>query len=110
MEKENLVKICKVDDIPENKGVRFEIDDYDLAIFKIKGEIFVINNVCPHNHTPQMFNGHLIGASIACPIHGWKFDLKTGKTLNNNSDIKTFASKVIDGYLFVSLPKKFFKW
>ncbi|MCX8057532.1 MAG: Rieske 2Fe-2S domain-containing protein [Ignavibacteria bacterium] len=109
-ELDGFTKICKVTDIPERKGIRFEIDEHDLAVFKIEGEVFVISNVCPHNHTAQMFNGHLVGYSISCPIHGWKFDLRTGKTLNNNSNIKTYETKILDNYLYVRIPKKFFNW
>jgi nitrite reductase/ring-hydroxylating ferredoxin subunit len=108
--KENFVKLCKVSEIPERKGIRFEIEDHDIAVFKIDGEIFVISNVCPHNHTSLMFNGHLVGHSISCPVHGWKFDLRTGKTLSNNSNIKTYETKIIDEYLFVNLPRRIFNW
>lgn len=109
-ENQHFVKICKVSDIPERKGIRFEIEEYDLAIFKIDGEVFVISNICPHNHTAQMFNGYLMGHSISCPIHGWRFDLRTGKTLSNNSNIKTFETKIEDDYLLVNLSQKLFKW
>lgn len=109
-DKKNFIKICKLSDIPEKKGIRFEIDDHDLAIFKIDGEVFVITNICPHNHTAQMFNGHLIGYAISCPVHGWKFDLRTGETLNNNSRIKTYETKIEDDFLFINLPKKNFNW
>lgn len=108
--KDNFIKICKVSDLPERKGVRVEIEEHDLAIFKIGREIFVISNICPHNHTSQMFNGHLNEFSIACPVHGWIFDLRTGKTLSNNSNIKTYETIIEDDNLYVKLPKSFFKW
>ncbi|NPV11152.1 MAG: Rieske 2Fe-2S domain-containing protein [Ignavibacteria bacterium] len=109
-EKDSFVKICKVSDLPEGRGVRIEIEDFDLAIFKINNEVFVISNICPHNHTAQMFNGYLNEYAVSCPIHGWIFDLRNGKTLSNNSNIKTYETKIEDDYLFVKLPKSFFKW
>lgn len=110
VEKDSFVKICKVSDLPEGRGVRIEIEDFDLAIFKIQNEVFVISNICPHNHTAQMFNGYLNEYAVSCPIHGWIFDLRNGKTLSNNSNIKTYETKIEDDYLFVKLPKSFFKW
>ncbi|MCR4416201.1 MAG: nitrite reductase (NAD(P)H) small subunit [Ignavibacteria bacterium] len=110
VEKDSFVKICKVSDLPEGRGVRIEIEDFDLAIFKINNEVFVISNICPHNHTAQMFNGYLNEYAVSCPIHGWIFDLRNGKTLSNNSNIKTYETKIEDDYLFVKLPKSFFKW
>jgi NAD(P)H-dependent nitrite reductase small subunit len=109
-EKDSFIKICKISNLPEKKGVRVEIREHDLAIFKIENEVFVISNICPHNHTSQMFNGHLNNYSISCPVHSWIFDLRTGKTLSNNSNIKTYETKVEDDYLYVKIPKSFFKW
>ncbi len=107
---ESFIKLCNVNDIPEGKGIRIEINDHDLAIFKVNDKVFVISNICPHNHTAQIFNGHLSGYSITCPVHGWKFDLKTGKTLNNHSNIKTYKTKIVNNILYVNLPNKFFNW
>lgn len=106
----NFVKICKVSDLPNRKGVRVEIEEHDLAIFKIEEEIFVISNICPHNHIAKMFNGFFRDKSISCPVHGWTYDLKTGKSLSNNSNIKIYETKIVDDYLFVKIPKSIFNW
>lgn len=107
---DNFVKICRVEDLPENRGVRFEVEDEDLAIFKINGEVFVISNICPHNHVSLIYKGTINKYSVACPVHGWEFDLNTGNTLNNQSKIRTYETKVIDGELFVKLSSRFLNW
>lgn len=109
-ELKNFIRICKLSDLPENKGIRIEINDHDLAIFKIQGEVFVISNVCPHNHTSQMFNGYLNSFEIVCPVHGWKFDIRTGKTLSNHSNIRVYKSRVVDDEVYVKIPDSIFKW
>lgn len=105
-----LKYLLKVDNLPEKRGVRLEIEDEDLAIFKIEGEIFILSNICPHNHAPQIYNGIISNKSIFCPLHNWQFDLKTGKTLNNNSNIRVYEYEIINGELFVKVPKRFGKW
>ncbi len=106
----NFVRICKVADLPEKKGVRFEINDEDLAVFKVDNEIFVISNVCPHNRVALIYQGYLCNESVTCPIHGWKFDLRSGNTLSNQSNIRKYETKIIDGEIFANLPRKFLNW
>ncbi len=47
-----FLKICSVKDISDRIGKRFIIDDVDIAVFKIDEEIFVVSNICPHQHSP----------------------------------------------------------
>lgn len=109
-ELKNFTRICKLSDLPENKGIRIEINDHDIALFKIQGKVYAISNICPHNHTSQMFNGYLNGYEISCPVHGWKFDIRTGKTLSNHSSIKSYETKVIDDEVYIKISSSFFKW
>lgn len=91
-----LKYFLKVDNLPEKRGVRLKIEDENLAIFKIKGEIFILSNICPHNHAPQIYNGIISNKSISCPLHNWQFDLKTGKMFYNNSNIKLHEYEIIN--------------
>ena len=45
---DGFTKVCRVSELSENQGKRFLINDVDIAVFKVNGEIFVLNNVCPH--------------------------------------------------------------
>ena len=42
------------------------------------GEVFAIKAVCPHRGGP-LANGRLDGHVVACPWHGWTFDVRTGQ-------------------------------
>ncbi|MCX8009562.1 MAG: nitrite reductase (NAD(P)H) small subunit [Ignavibacteria bacterium] len=110
MEKAELVKICAVDSLPEKKGIRFVFDDEEIAIFKIDGKVFAVSNICPHNHSTVMYQGHLQKLTISFPIHGWEFDLSTGENIQGFHKIKTYKTEVINGEVFVTIPKKKISW
>lgn len=98
-----FIKICTFDSIPEKTGIRFKYDNSDLAIFKINNKIFVIDNICPHNQSPVLFEGILKHYKISCPFHSWEFDLKTGSNTEGFKQIRIFNTKIEDNILFVKI-------
>jgi nitrite reductase/ring-hydroxylating ferredoxin subunit len=48
-----------------------------MAVFKNNGQLYGIQNICPHEGG-QLCNGWIEGGEVVCPLHGYKFDLKTG--------------------------------
>lgn len=108
-----FLRACSVDELEENKGFRFIIDDVtDIALFKVNGKIFAVDNVCPHNHTPKMHLGYIEDEHILCPIHFFKFSLKTGKQADDvGCTLPTYEVKVEDNDVFVEKPvDRFFKF
>lgn len=49
----------------------------EMAVFKSNGQLYGIQNICPHEGG-QLCNGWIDGGEVVCPLHGYKFDLKTG--------------------------------
>jgi nitrite reductase/ring-hydroxylating ferredoxin subunit len=61
------------------------IDGQEVAVFNVEGHLFAVGNKCPHRQGP-LARGRVestpAGPAVRCPIHGWLFDLKTGRCLN----------------------------
>ncbi len=74
----SFTKICSVLDIEENAGKRFIINETEIAVFKSNGNIFALNNICPHQQTALIYDGFIEEGCVVCPAHGLKFDLRTG--------------------------------
>ena len=85
-----------------------EIDEFSLVIFNIGGKYYAIADLCSHDNGP-LGEGE-IGAEyeIACPRHGARFDIRSGKVLSPPaaSDIPAFPVRVLDGQVQVGLPKQ----
>lgn len=54
--------------------------DRRIALSKIDGELYAIDDVCSHDAGP-LGEGSLIAGRVICPRHGAAFDPKTGKAL-----------------------------
>jgi len=103
-------KVCKVSDLYEGRGTRFLINDVDIAIFKINGEVFAVSNTCPHQHTQSIYDGFVEDGCVVCPAHGWMFDLKTGKQPTGARGLDSYPVKIIDDEVFALVKPKELKW
>jgi len=107
---DGFTKVCKVSELRENQGKRFLINDVDIAVFKVNGEIFVLNNVCPHQHTSVIYDGFIEDGCVVCPAHGWMFNLKTGKQPTGARGLDSYQVKIIDDEVFAIVKAKELKW
>ena len=84
----------KIADLKEYKNQNTKIIIHDgtpIAIYKIKKDFFAIDNRCPHRGA-SLGDGIIKGKTITCPLHSWKFSLKSGQSLENpNCFVKTFC-------------------
>ena len=84
-------------------------NDEEVAVFNVDGELMAVSNRCPHRNGP-LSRGHLEGATIRCPLHGWLYDLKTGQCLNQpTAKIKLFSAKIKRGQIEVKPRRVPFK-
>ncbi|MFM5917489.1 MAG: Rieske (2Fe-2S) protein [Novosphingobium sp.] len=53
------------------------VDGQQVLIFNIEGELFAVDNTCPHAGA-SLFSGKLSGRILQCPVHAMRFDVTTG--------------------------------
>lgn len=90
--------------IPEGEGRTFVVDGRRLAVFRARdGALFATQAECPHKGGP-LADGLLGSGTLICPLHSLKFDLTTGKALNSDCSLRTYAVSLSDnGQLLVDL-------
>ena len=52
-----------------------------IGLFKVDDEYHAISAWCSHQKT-SMVHGEVDGCELMCPLHGARFDLRTGKNLS----------------------------
>lgn len=107
---DNFQKLCGINDLPENNGKRFLVNDTEIAVFKIDNEVFAIDNVCPHQHTALLYDGFIENGCVVCPAHGWMFDLKTGNRPTGSRGVTSYPIKIIDDNVFILVKDKELRW
>jgi 3-phenylpropionate/trans-cinnamate dioxygenase ferredoxin component len=64
--------------LADGEHVVVDVDGVDVAVFKLDGQFYAIEDVCTHDGAP-IADGVLEGDEIICPRHGARFCVKTGK-------------------------------
>jgi naphthalene 1,2-dioxygenase system ferredoxin subunit len=95
-------------DLPAGGMLAVKFGDYDIALYDVAGEVFATDNLCTHAMA-CLTDGSLSGDVVECPLHGGRFEVKTGKGLGPPipSDLKTYPARVADGEIQLQLPEIF---
>jgi len=89
----DFVRVAKTTDLPDPGQMLAEVDDRIVVLMKVSGELFCLDDVCTHDGGP-LSEGTLDDHTIACPRHGAKFDVRTGKALTMPATEDTVAHEV----------------
>ena len=88
--------VAQLSAIPPGEGRNFEISGKRLAIFHTRsGDVFATQAECPHRQGP-LADGLVGGATLICPLHAWKFDLRTGEPHSGLCGISVYPARVDD--------------
>lgn len=98
------VEIGRVDDVPLYEGRRVTVDGRRIAVFRTDDGVHAVAADCPHAGGPLQ-DGLVADGCVTCPLHGWRFDLRTGAALAGGPlglDVYEIAER--DGALLLRLP------
>jgi nitrite reductase/ring-hydroxylating ferredoxin subunit len=95
---EGFVTVADVDDVPPGQVREVTVGEHDIAVYNVAGELFATTNVCTHDEA-YLSDGELFGHVVECPLHGARFDVRTGKVLSLPAvyPLKTYEVRVEDG-------------
>jgi nitrite reductase (NADH) small subunit len=78
----DFVRVASTADVKPGQAVVVEVNGKTLAVFNVDGAFHAIDNTCVHRGGP-LGEGDIHGKVVACPWHGWQFDVTTGECVKN---------------------------
>ncbi|MCB9206770.1 MAG: Rieske 2Fe-2S domain-containing protein [Ignavibacteriales bacterium] len=102
--------VLRYNDLKDSYGQRFYINDVDVAVFKVGEKTFAVSNICPHQHSPQIYEGFVENECVVCPLHGWTFRLDNGNLFGGSKGLDVYETKIINGKVYVKVFKKELNW
>jgi nitrite reductase/ring-hydroxylating ferredoxin subunit len=99
-----FVKVAEVSEFSGTHPKRIIIENTELALFLINGQYYAVQNECPHQHYSALHEGILNGLEITCPMHGWAFDVSTGRATVGGGRLKCYAVKTEGNDILVEAP------
>ena len=109
MTEENTYQLlCDSSEVEERSEATFEIKGRSILVIRSdQGELFAVENKCPHANE-QLSGGRFRGGYYACPHHGARYELSTGKSMTNLSTkpLICFDVRENGGKIEIIVPKK----
>jgi naphthalene 1,2-dioxygenase system ferredoxin subunit len=92
----NWMTVAELTALATDSVTGVKAGEVDVALYNIGGEIYATDNVCTHAHA-LLSDGWLEGDVIECPLHGGRFEAKTGKGLGAPipCDVKTYPVRIV---------------
>ncbi len=96
------VRAGRLEDIPRLGARLVRSPAGDIALFRTaKDETFALEDRCPHRGGP-LSEGIVFGARVACPLHDWVIELRSGLALAPDCGrAKTYPVRVEDGVVWL---------
>jgi 3-phenylpropionate/trans-cinnamate dioxygenase ferredoxin subunit len=100
-----FVRVGRVSDIPEGRPETFEVEDRAIAVYRLDGGYYAIEDICTHDGGP-LAEGDVEGNEVICPRHGARFDIKTGapRCMPAVTPVESYPVRVEGDDLLVGLP------
>ncbi len=95
-----FVDLLASDELPEGGRAVVHAEGRDLALVRIEGVVYAVDNVCPHRFA-ELGRGDLQGYYLYCPLHAWCFDVRDGTGFfPQGARIESFEVKEEGGRIF----------
>jgi nitrite reductase/ring-hydroxylating ferredoxin subunit len=96
-------KVCP--DIALNPGRAKSVKLFGrpFAVFNVDGKLYGMDGACRHMKA-NLAAGKLEANIVECHMHGWRYDVTTGKCISRpDSDLRTLPVKIEDGFIWIEI-------
>jgi len=100
------VRVAGLDEVPAGTPTLVEAQGTPVVLVRVGDDVYACSDVCTHQGGP-LSDGKLSGTRLACPWHGWMFDVKTGQCVmpSRGGSVPSYPTRVDEtGSVWVDLP------
>lgn len=99
-----FIKVASVEDVKPGKMLCATVNNQRILLANDNGDIYAADDMCTHEDA-SLCTGSLKGHLVKCPLHGSRFDLKSGNPLEDPADepLRVYPVKVVGNEIFVKL-------
>jgi nitrite reductase/ring-hydroxylating ferredoxin subunit len=97
-------KVAVLGDVPPGKMLCVQAGGARLLLANVDGEILATDELCTHEDAP-LATGSLKGGFVKCPLHGSRFNLRTGAAMDEPAEepLRTYPVRVEGNDILVNL-------
>ena len=99
------IDVAAQDQLDPDFPVGVEAAGHKIGLFVSNDQVSALEDICPHAYA-MLSQGFAEDGVIECPLHAARFEIATGKCLNEigQRDLKRFPVRVVAGRVEVEVP------
>lgn len=95
--------VARLEELPNLGKKLVSVAGQEILLVNLKGMIYAVENECPHQGAP-MTGAVLKDSYLACPRHGYRFELKDGSCKEHPEfTLKTWPVRVENNEIIIDL-------
>jgi 3-phenylpropionate/trans-cinnamate dioxygenase ferredoxin subunit len=100
-----FTRVLKAAEVEPGTKKAVEVNGHSVLVCHSNDRLFAVSNICSHAQE-KLECGRMSRGWIACPIHGARFELATGRAMNPpaKQPIATYPVRIVDEWIEVSVP------
>jgi len=98
------VRVARLDELPAGQLTRVDVNDVRVVLARVGDTVYACGDTCAHQGGP-LSQGRLSGTRLACPWHGWMYDVRTGQCLMpaRNARVPSYPVRVDAGEVWITV-------
>jgi nitrite reductase/ring-hydroxylating ferredoxin subunit len=97
------IKVARLDDLVPGAVTLVRAGDVPIVLARVGDAVHACGAVCAHRGG-SLDQGRLTGHRLACPLHGWMYDVRTGQCVfpGRGEAVPSYPVRVQDGDVWVT--------
>ena len=96
---------ARLDEMTAGVPTLVEVAGVRIVLTRVGDTVYACGDTCAHRGGP-LSEGKQSGTRLACPWHGWHYDVKTGQCVfpGRGAAVPSYAVEITNGEIHVELP------
>jgi len=86
-------RVARFDELEPGRVTRAQVEGTRVALARVGDNVYACGDRCAHRGG-SLSEGRLSGVRLACPLHGWMYDIRTGECVFPGRDARVPSYKV----------------
>lgn len=101
---ERFIKVASIEEIRPGKMKLVVASGRRILLANVDGVVYATDDTCTHEEA-SLSSGFLKGDLVKCPLHGSRFNVRTGQALEEPAEenLKTYPVKISGGDILINV-------
>ena len=99
------VRVAALDEVVAGQPKLVQAGRVRVVLARVGDQVYAMDDTCAHQGGP-LSEGKQSGARLACPWHGWMYDVRTGQCSfpGRGVSVPAYAVRIDGNDVFVDVP------